>query len=501
MTAVTEIDSNKTGLRFVREASNRVLPGSPVWLPLEPNNYKDFGASYKKVARNPINANRQMRKGVTTDLDVMAGFQEDMTYFGTQTWIEGLFCADFRKKAEVAVSSVAASTTDYEPASGGAAFKASDLVLASGFTNPANNGLKVVTGVPGTSSVPASGGGLVDETGSTGTLVAVGYEFAAGDAEIDASGHLISTAKDLTELGLIAGEWVFLGGDTTGTMFGTATNNGFARVLSVAPHAIVFDRSDATLATDAGMGKTLRIFYGRVLKNELAANIKKYTYQFERTLGAPDDTSTDQQSEYIVGALFDMAVLTFNTADKITYETSVIGATYETAAAGALKAGTRPAVHTDAVFNSTNHIRSAKMYVAGQSDALFAYMSDFAFTFKNNVKVNKAVSVLGGFSTSLGQLQVTANANAYFADIAAVNAVKNNSNVGFNVIMCRDNQGIILDLPLVSLGDGKSKVAQDTPITLALTIDAATAVDLNPATDYTAMMVFFDYLPTSAMVA
>jgi hypothetical protein len=488
-------DSNVTGLRFTREVTPGALSGSDVWKSIEPNSYKDFGGQFKKVARQPINASRQRRKGVTVDLDASGGYQSDLTYTNVQDFAEGVFFADFRKKTQLTATSVD-GTLGLVFASGASAVKVGALIFNSGFAVSANNGVHKVATVPNDTHITFSG----QAADAGGSVVVIGYEFASGDLVASASGYT-STTKDLTELGLIPGEWIFVGGDVTANAFATAGANGYKRIVSVAANAIVVDKSDPDHATDAGTGKTIRVYVGRVLKNELGTSIKQYTYQFERTLGAPDSASPSQvQSEYLTNALFDQMGLTFNTADKITFDVSIMASDYETrTGVTGVKAGTRPSLVSGDAFNTTDHVRRAKMSIVGSASPLFAYLSDISFSIKNNVKPNKAISVMGAFSHSAGDLEVASACTAYFADVTAVDAVRNNSNVTVDLIMARSNQGMIIDLPLVSLGDGRLKVAINEPITLPLSIDAATAVDLNTATDYTVLMTFFDYLPTLAM--
>ena len=63
----------------------------------------------------------------------------------------------------------------------------------------------------------------------------VGFQFPSVDTSIVMNGSLVrlqSVATNFTTLGLIAGEWIYLGGDTAGTTF--ATNKGFARISVIA---------------------------------------------------------------------------------------------------------------------------------------------------------------------------------------------------------------------------------------------------------------------------
>ncbi len=101
MAAVNKIDSNATALRIAEEASYKVLPSTPIWMPMEPNEYDDFGGSIVTTARNPINASRMPKKGVVTDLDATGGFTFDVTQLSLQDLWEGILFADFRRKNDV----------------------------------------------------------------------------------------------------------------------------------------------------------------------------------------------------------------------------------------------------------------------------------------------------------------------------------------------------------------------------------------------------------------
>jgi hypothetical protein len=527
MAANNKIDSNITGLRIAEESSLKTLPGTPIWVPQEPNGYTDFGGQLATVARNPINPSRQRKKGVITDLDASGGFGTDLTQTNLQDLLQGFFFADLRRKGEcknpvgetTITISVTAATDTYTRVGGTldltTQFEVDDLVFMSGFANSANNGLFAVTAVTTTTVVVAIADGaggnptLVDESAtSNGSIVQVGYEGAAGDIDVDMTGSrpaLTSTALDFTDLGLVVGEWIFIGGDSTGLKFTNAVNNGFARIRSIAAARLEFDKTQNTMVTEASTTETIHLFIGRVLKNELGANIVRRTYQLERTLGKADTTDPNDQAEYIVGAVPNEFSLNIATADKVTADLSFVGMDHETVdGATGPKSGTRPSIVEADAFNASSDFSRIKLAIHSESDgnptALFAFASELTININNNVTPNKAIGVLGAFDASAGTFEVGGSITAYFADVAAVEAVRANSDVTLDMHLVRANSGITIDLPLISLGDGRANVEQDSPITLPLTKEAATGAKIDTNLDHTMLMVFFDYLPTLADV-
>lgn len=483
---VNKTDSNLTGLRFAEEESVGILPASPVWLPLEPNSYGDFGSEITTLARTPITAGRQRKKGVTVDLDASADFETDFTQRGMYELFQGFMFADWRVKAHATITAVAADGA-YTIASPVGAFGVGDLVAAFDLAIRSNNGLGKVTAVAG-STVTTNKVTNVDA--SDGTLRKVGFEFAAGDASIVVTNGVASletTAKDLTELGLIPGEWVRIGGDAAITQFGTVANNGIARVLSVAEDAIVFDKTKFTMVADSGAGKTIRLFLGDVIKNESdPALIKRRSYQLERTLEKAG-------AEYVKGSVANEMTLTFSTADKVVVSTAFVSTDSETATAeDGLKAGARPAIKQSDAFNTTSDV--GRLRVGNSTgEALIAYFTEVELTINNGVEPNKAIGILGAFDLTAGDFAVSGSLTGYFGNVQAVRAVRANDDATLDFMIVKQNAGWLFDVPLISLGNARLQVEKDQPIMIPLDSEGAES-----SFGHTLLVMCFHYLPDAA---
>jgi hypothetical protein len=445
---------------------------------------------------------------VTTDLEASGGFNSDFTQTNLQDLMQGFMFADFRAKAtSVDIPAVDGTNDEYE-ITVTTGFYVGSLVLASGFTNAANNGLKLVDTVTASTSIAVAEDLVVEASPpTTSKLVVVGFEGTTGDLEIDASGTLpalTSTTKDLTQLGLVVGEWVFIGGDEAGEQFAEEENNGFKRVRSIAANRVEFDKSDLAMTTDDGSGKTIRVFLPRALKNEVGNLIKRRTYQLERTLGAPDDSQPTQiQSEYLVGAVANTFTLNIPTADKVTADLAFMALDHETRdGVTGVKTGTRPAIVESDAFNTSSDVTRLRMALVSSTNEapvpLFSFVTELSVAINNNASAAKAVGVLGGFDVIVGTFEVSGNITAYFSNIAAVEAVRANSDVTIDFAAVKNNAGWVCDLPLIALGDGRANVEQDQAITLPVSMDAATAAAISANMDYTMMLCFFDYLPDLA---
>lgn len=507
------LDSNITETRYSEETSFGVANGSAVWKAIEVNTFSDAKGQFTKVARTPISSDRQRKKGVTVDLDASVGFNSDLTQYNLPDLIQGVTFSSFRTKTEFGgagqVVSVNASN-QFTAASGLTAFAVGDLIVLRGGTQIAGNSNRVlrVTVVIGTLLTVAET--LVAETlPTTARLVKVGVRTVAGDIDVNAAGAfptLTSTTLNFVTQGLVPGEHIWIGGDAALTFFPTnAVNNCLARVRSVAAGVLTLDKaSRGALITEAQAGSTIELYFGRVLKNEQIASQVRRTYQIERQLGAPDTAQPAQlQSEYFTGCVFNEATINLESANKITVDAKFVSADQElrTGVTG-LKAGTRPAVENADAQNGTTDLKRVRLskVVAGDEAVapLFAFFPSATISISNGVEPLKALTRLGAFEMSAGDFVVTASVQGYFSSIEAISAIRDNDTLTLDIMEFRNNQGWVIDLPLVTAGDGSVMVEKDKPMQVPLTLECASGEEVDANLDYTLCWTWFDGLPDLA---
>lgn len=493
--------SNQTGLRVAEEsATPKVLPGTPIWFPVEPNSYDDFGGDTKLTPRTPIAADRQKRRGTVTDFDAMAGYQVDLTDRSLYPVMPGFMFANWRNKTVLDVTAVAAGS--YTVAAGGAGFAVGDLLFAESMNTPANNGMKVVTASTATS---VSVAGAVVEAVTAANLpqiTRVGFQFASGDLTLTVSGGTATigaAVKNLTTLGLIPGEWVHLGGDAAANKLATAASNGFYRVRSVMATQIVCDVFPDNAVTDAGAGKTMHLYIGNVLKNEWDPTLQVIkTYQFERSLN-PAGT----QLEYVLGACPNTLKIEAKTADKLTASLDFKALDTDTSQV-ALKSGTRPALFPQSAFSSASDFSRLRLRDVNTNANLAVYMTDLSLTIDNGTSADKALGTLGGIEHTIGDFDVSGSVEAYFSSLTAVQAVKAGTICGIDVALVTNvlttgvgyqAAGWVFDVPSVQLGDGKVKVEKDKKVKLPVSLAATADQTLN----HTLLAVHFRFLPQLAL--
>lgn len=510
MAAVGLLLSNVTGLRVAKEQSLKVLPGSPIWNPQDPNGYSNFGGEVKTLERDPIRDDRQNAKGVIVALSAAGEYTMDFTYATMKHVIPSFMYANFRPYADFGgngeILSVTAST--FTAASGLTVYAANDLVFADGFDKIlGNGGLHLVTNaVAATLTVAET---MIAETPpASATLAKVGKQFAAGVLDVVTTGPLpVITGAAGNFTGMLPGEW-FYAGDSTNALFSftNAANNGWKRIRTVAADgsSVTVDKSRLAMVSEANTTSTMRIYLGRRIKNETGTNIVRTSLQFERTLGAPDDASpTLIQSEYILGAVGNQLDFDYKAQDKLTCTLAFVACDVEqrTAAVG-VKAGARPVLPRLPAFNTSSSVKRIRLSTVSNNNVaptpLAGEVLNLKMSINNGIKGIAVIGTLGFFELVAGNFKVTADLEALFLTVAAQDSVRQNADVTLDMIHVESNTAFTVDMPLLTLGDGRAKVVKDDPISIPLSAGANSGEEVDSRLDHTLFMNFFDYVPTIA---
>lgn len=462
------VKTSGVSLSYAVESSTPgVLPGSPIWKLVEPEDIGAFGATISTTARNPISTKRMAQKGAVTDLDSSVEFSCDMTISAFKDFIQGFMMASWN--AQGSFDPTAVTATGYTVASGGA-LTTSTLIYARGFSTSANNGLKVV-GASSTATEIKTSGLTAETTPPAASHVdVVGFQGASGDIVINANLHLASTSLDFTTLGLTVGQYIKIGGSTTATKFATAADNGYARIRSIAAHLIELDKRSATFVADAGASKTIQIFYGWFIKNVplTDADFLEESYQFEATYEGLD--SGVATYEYATGNFVNSVTLNLPLASKAGMSLNFIGLNAEELTTTKKSGATASPYETDALNTSSD---IARISLANTSEVdVTTYFKSLDITISNAISPEKVLGSLGAAFMNYGDFMVTGSAQCLFTDLAVVNAVRNNTTVSLDVLLSNDDGAIYMNIPGMVLGSGTKSFPKNETVKVDISSEA-----------------------------
>ncbi|WLJ71043.1 hypothetical protein [Sphingomonas phage Kimi] len=409
------------------------------------------------------------------------------------------------------VAAVAGATKLYRFNNVPAAIKVGDKVLAKGYSNNANNGVKTVTAVTAFTVEVAEVLADEDTPPYGASLKLFARPFAAGDLALTVAPGtftITATAGSFQDFAPVPGSWLFIGGDADDTSFEDDDGNpnpGYARIanngVSANFKALTFDKSTFVPEAQNGAGLTVIVYFGDVLKNEDDPDlIARFSSTIERTLGRDDDGI---QSEYLTGAI----------ASEMTWNSPLANLVNVDLAYIAQKANTRKGVDGplsrrvgnvilkalgEDAFNTSSNIYRLRLAPVDPDTLnpmpVFARVTEWSLTINNNVSAAKAQGVLGAFDATVGNFDVDGEFTAYFSTVEAIHAVQCNYDMTFDAIYAKGNAGIVLDVPLIGLGGGRLDIEQDAAIMLPLETAAAES-----PFGHTALIQWFPYLPNVGM--
>ncbi len=496
--------TNKIQISYTIETALEVAGTS--WFQLEPNAINTFGANITTTPRDPISKKRQRRKGTTTDLDSSVEFESDFTRESFLDFLPGFMFSNIVGPPIFAPTAV--TSTGYTVSSGGD-LKIQTMVYARGFTNAANNGIKVV--LTGSTATEIKVTGLVAEgsppTNPAPSVEVAGHRGLAGDFEIDASGDLISTDAvtpfDFTDESLTVGQFMWVGGLVTANQFfeqgDTSTNFGMVRIVSLATQKAVLEKRRATFVlddgTDTGAGGTdllIDIFFGRFVRN-VAVDDSDYLEQSYHFEAAYTDLATGPVDayEYAKGNFCNTMQVNLPLADKATVSFGFIGTDTDnptTSRKSGASAGQQP-LQTGA-YNTSSDFTRLRMTKADES-GLSTDFKSITLTINNNVSPEKVLDKLGAKFMNAGNFEVDIEAQLLFSEMTVVNAIRDNETATMEIGLRNDDGGMIFDLPSMTIGGG----GKEFPINESVLINTTTQAFEDAILVNSLGITLFPYLP------
>lgn len=490
--------TNTISLEVATEQTPGVLPGSPIWRTVEPNGIGKFGPSLKKMERMPISKNRQHRKGALVDLDSTVEFEADITYAHMLMFSEGLFFSVFKGpfSTPAVFEPTAVTATGYTVASGGA-LAAGALIVARGFANAANNGLKVVLTMSTATEIKAAG--LVVETAAPAgaTVEVAGVQGAVADFAINAALNLQATAFNWsTGTNIVAGQFIWIG-DIAGATnsFANAADRGFARVVSVSATILVLAKKGQAFVADPGTGKSINVLFGRFVRNVAVdhADYLETTFQFELGYENLQNPGPGDEYEYATGNFANELTFDFPLANKGTIKASFVGlTTANPTVTRATNAGTpKVSVATGAVNTVSDFMRLRITNV--DETGLTTDFKSLTMTVRNNVTPEKVLGTLGGKYVNAGMLDVEITANVVFTSSDVIKAIRDNRTVTMEVGFRNDDGGFVFDVPAMCIGEGD----KDFPVNQSVSINLKSYAFQDPVLGSSVSLSTFPYLPAS----
>lgn len=489
-------------------SQGQATPPSSDWLALEADAVGDPGPGYKKMARSPFTVTRQLRRpfisgldcALTLDLDAI---KDHVDFFG-----EAMFKSvwkhsggsDQSKFIITAVTDGGGGADGFTVADDGDVLTGT-LLVTRGLGEAENNALWVATTGSTTTSIKVVTGSLVAEADppDNATLDIAGFQFAAGDLDLDSDGNLVTVTKDLTTLGLSVGQWIYLpSSDEVDPpyCFANADYYGFAKVTVIATNKITLERRSWTVgAATTETTTTIRLFFSKWIRNVARSHEDEnnVSHCFEVTYSDLAAGPADAY-EYLKGYMLDQVTFMMPAEGKVSMQCVFVGMTAEdpttTRASGP---ETALNVVTSLAMSTSSDINRLSVDNVDES-GLMTDFSDFKIILKNNIQPAKAVGHLGNRFTPLGVFEAQIEGEVYFTDPDVVTAVHDCRILRAAAGGRNDDFGMLIDVPSTGSMESKKKIEHNKLVE----ISAKVAGFMDATEQYTAAMSLFAYLPTAA---
>lgn len=473
---VPAADVNATRLSVAKVCEP--VSGTP-WAVQQPNEISSFSADITKTQRTPISTDRAARKGTVTNIEVAPAFQTDITLDTFRYWGDGFLYSRWVGAGAVNIDVVDVDADSYNVGAMASALTAGTLIYATGFSLAANNGLKTVGSGSTTTEISVTGLAVEASPPAEARIYVVGRAATTGDIAVNANGQLTSTTLDFTTLGFVKGQYIYIDGFTQ-----TVTSK-LARIEAVTANLVTLDNSE--FVTEAGTGKTVRIFTSSFVRNVPvdSADYVKTEYTMEARYNT-DPVIYEYARAVAANQMTINAPLTEKMTMDLTFVAQDLSEPVDTPLPGS---GYFEFVDNEA-YNTVTNLNRVRLTGIDES-GLSTYLKDTTVTINNNVSGENVLGVMGAAFTNLGNLEVTLDTETVMTDGAVLAAIRNNATVNFELAGVNGDGAIVVNIPSMTLGDGSKNLATGEKVKVTV---AGTAHE-EESIGFTIGFSLFPYLP------
>lgn len=456
--------------------------------------------------RNPLSKRMQVEQGDIVGLAAAPSFNHDLNMDVIDAFGNAMFLATGSHSGNTGLAlfkPTAVTATGYTVAALGALTN-NFIVRAIGFRTAANNGVKVCAGISTGTEIKAAGLTAETVSGYTPLVEVAGWQGAAGDIGIDASGNLTSTAAVFASWNVKVGQWIYLGGDAgvAGTNFANTLYRGWAKIKIIAAGLLTLERRDWTVgAADAGATKTIQIYFGRFWTNRAFDHADSLTAEavqpnFSHEVSYPGAAAAAATSyAYGLGCMLAAMSISAPEMTKIAATLNFVGRDFTApTTVRATGASASEAPIKSSLFNTAHHIRRIKCCQKSNDASLLVDISSWSLNINRNISPQTQQGVLGARRMVIGEFGASFDVSGYLVQDDSMAAAADARQVTFDVAIRNAQGAILFDVPNGQLTPPDTDFPENGAVTLGTQVMASRDADFY---DTTLGMSTFPYTPAS----
>ncbi len=469
-------DTNAATIGLILETTAGTTPTSPAFETIRTTGQAGLSASPITVRSTELRTDRRVTDLILVGREAGGDISMEVAYGTFDTLMEGAMFNTWTEKptvvnvtADIEISDVLAATDTITVITAqGSQFVDQMLIEMTGFTDTTLNvGLHEVVSSTATTVVVESSPGLVDEPSvPLGARIRyVGFVGASGDITATAGPDtLTSTTLDFTTLGLVAGDWIKVGGNVAGEQFiaGNVNGNGLCRVGTTAITATVLtlDVVPALWAADTAASQTIQVWVGDFIREGTTDRSYSIEQQFSDHSPVTFQLYTGMEVNSFTIQADSQAVVTasatFVGRDAAFSETRTSGAT-------------DVAANTNDVLNTSSDV--GILFEDGVALAAPNHVLSTSITINNAMRRQNAVANIGSVGFGKGKADVQIGLQTYFGNQDLAEKVLNNTTTSYTFSLEDNNNNMyVFDAPSVKFSEGSPDVGgEDDDILLPLT--------------------------------